>query len=47
METDFVNTQRINFLSMPLDEQVVHFVPYVFDIEHIEKERYHSLYDDN
>lgn len=35
MECDLINSLRINLLSMPIDEMVTYFVPYIFDIEAI------------
>lgn len=36
LELDLLNCLRINLVSMPIDEMMCHFVPYLFDIEDIE-----------
>ncbi|KAL4457088.1 hypothetical protein ABPG74_014726 [Tetrahymena malaccensis] len=36
--TDFINIQRLQFNSMPVDEMLVHFVPYLFCIDDMKDE---------
>jgi hypothetical protein len=36
--TDYYNCYKINLLSLPIEESLVHFVPYLFDIEDINEE---------
>lgn len=34
-ETDIINLERINMMSMPIDEMLCNYVPYLFNLEEI------------
>ncbi|KRX08468.1 Zinc finger, Sec23/Sec24-type [Pseudocohnilembus persalinus] len=43
IEADIMNCLRFNLLSMPIDEMMTYFVPYIFDIEEINEDEDKTL----